>query len=98
MTSQHYCSYYLLRCLNQAQNEAIRAARQFQTANGNYRAAKEMITLAEQGVDNSSSTCSLSTAWQETLNHATVRVSELIPSNDCRHSSFTAPGVPVLIR
>ena len=62
-------------CPKQAQNEAIRAARQYQTANGNYRAAKEMITLAEQGfVDGESSTRSLSTAWQETLNHATVKV------------------------
>ncbi|KAK7109481.1 serine-rich adhesin for platelets-like [Littorina saxatilis] len=62
----------------EAQNEAVRAARQFQTASGNYRAAKEMITLAELSLSerDEHTTRSISCALQETLNHATERVME----------------------
>ncbi|KAL5006980.1 hypothetical protein ScPMuIL_015786 [Solemya velum] len=60
------------------QGEALKAARQFQTASGIYRAAKETIALAEekllQTADHTSA--HLSSAWQEMLNHATVRVME----------------------
>ncbi|XP_076465510.1 uncharacterized protein LOC143297181 [Babylonia areolata] len=61
----------------QAQSEALRAARQYQSANGNYRAAIEMVTLAEKGLDDTSAkTRTLNSAWQETLSHAVERVTE----------------------
>lgn len=61
----------------EAQSEAVRAARQYQTANGVYKAAKETIALAElRLMDDDSQSASLSAAWQEMLNHATVRVME----------------------
>ncbi|XP_041367649.1 SH3 domain-binding protein 5-like [Gigantopelta aegis] len=63
-----------------AQSEVLRSARQFQTAIGVYRAAKETIALAElkliDSQGNQSSAAMLSTAWQEMLNHAYIRVME----------------------
>ncbi|XP_046565336.1 SH3 domain-binding protein 5-like isoform X1 [Haliotis rubra] len=67
--------YYQLKgAAIEAQSEALRAARQFQTANGIYRAAKETIALAEQKLMDDQSAAMLSSAWQEMLNHATIRV------------------------
>lgn len=57
----------------------MRAARQYQTANGIYRAAKETIALAElRLIDHDSQSAQLSSAWQEMLNHATVRVRHIL--------------------
>ncbi|KAK7508490.1 hypothetical protein BaRGS_00000056 [Batillaria attramentaria] len=67
--------FELIGKAKEAQSEAVRAARQYQTANGVYRAAKETIALAElRLMDDDSQSASLSSAWQEMLNHATVRV------------------------
>ncbi|XP_046340845.2 SH3 domain-binding protein 5-like isoform X1 [Haliotis rufescens] len=66
--------YQLKEAAIEAQSEALRAARQYQTANGIYRAAKETIALAEQKLMDDQSAAMLSSAWQEMLNHATIRV------------------------
>ncbi|KAK3588155.1 hypothetical protein CHS0354_012219 [Potamilus streckersoni] len=72
--------YYKLKGeLKNAQGEALKAARQYQTATGIYNAAKETVTLAEvrlmEKMDNcSSTTAQLSSAWQEMLNHTIQRV------------------------
>ncbi|CAL1545364.1 unnamed protein product, partial [Lymnaea stagnalis] len=59
----------------QAQSEAVRSARKFQSANSIYMAAKETISLAELRLMDDK-TVSLSKAWQEMLNHAVLRVME----------------------
>ncbi|XP_059172775.1 SH3 domain-binding protein 5-like [Physella acuta] len=59
----------------QAQCEALRSARKFQSANSVYLAAKETISLAELRLMDDK-TVSLSKAWQEMLNHAVLRVME----------------------
>ncbi|XP_052093725.1 SH3 domain-binding protein 5-like [Mytilus californianus] len=59
----------------QAQGESLKAARQYQSAIGIYRAAKETVALAEDKLVKGGE-CQLSSAWQEMLNHATERVME----------------------
>ena len=55
--------------------EAQRAVQQYQRANGMYLAAKETVSLAEERMqiieDN---THQLEPAWQDMLNHATIKV------------------------
>ena len=60
----------------QAQGEALKAARQFQTANGVYKAAKETVALAESRLteDVNTAAAQLTSAWQEMLNHAITKV------------------------
>ncbi|XP_064614072.1 SH3 domain-binding protein 5-like [Liolophura sinensis] len=57
-----------------AQEEALKAARQFQSANGIHRAAKETISLAEQKLSQEPSGRVLTSEWQEMFNHATIRL------------------------
>ena len=57
----------------QAQAESLKAARQYQSAISVYRAAKETVTLAEERLVQKGEV-QLSSAWQEMLNHATMRV------------------------
>lgn len=61
-----------------AQSEALKAARQYQTAVGVYKAAKETVALAESRLteNTSSSAAQLTSAWQEMLNHAIEKVAE----------------------
>ncbi|XP_056007323.1 SH3 domain-binding protein 5-like [Ostrea edulis] len=59
----------------QAQGESLRAARQYQSAISVYRAAKETVMLAEERLLQKGEG-SLSAAWQEMMNHATMRVME----------------------
>ena len=59
-----------------ALSEAQSAAARFEKASGAHEAAKEMVTLAEEGfqergVEN------FGQAWQEMLNHATTRVNNI---------------------
>lgn len=69
-------AYYELKAESKkAQEETIRAAGLYQMANSIYRAAKETIMLAEEKLTHEGQTAELSTAWQEMLNHATIRVS-----------------------
>ncbi|XP_029653773.2 SH3 domain-binding protein 5 homolog, partial [Octopus sinensis] len=62
------------------QEETLRAARHFQTANSIYQAAKETILLAEEKLlqENSDEchTSELSSSTQEALNHAIIRLME----------------------
>ena len=51
----------------------MKAARQYQSAIGIYRAAKETVALAEHRLVEGGEV-QLSSAWQEMLNHATTRV------------------------
>ncbi|RUS79404.1 hypothetical protein EGW08_012817 [Elysia chlorotica] len=67
--------YELKEKAREAQSEALRSARKFQSANGIYLAAKETISLAELRLMDDKA-ASLSSAWQEMLNHALMRVTE----------------------
>lgn len=58
-----------------AQGESLKAARQYQSAIGVYRAAKETVALAEERLIQKGE-IQLSSAWQEMLNHGTIRVME----------------------
>lgn len=59
----------------QAQGESLKAARQYQSAISVYRAAKETVTLAEERLRQNGEG-NLSAAWQEMMNHATMRVNK----------------------
>ncbi|XP_064648064.1 SH3 domain-binding protein 5-like isoform X2 [Lineus longissimus] len=59
----------------EAQLKTQKAARQFQRANSLYDAAKETITLAEQRLMQEKGR-PFDSAWQEMLNHATMKVFE----------------------
>eukprot|EP00096_Caligus_rogercresseyi_P003556 TRINITY_DN1675_c0_g1_i2.p1 TRINITY_DN1675_c0_g1~~TRINITY_DN1675_c0_g1_i2.p1 ORF type:complete len:424 (-),score=126.21 TRINITY_DN1675_c0_g1_i2:488-1759(-) len=54
--------------------EAQKAACRFEKASGAHEAAKEMVTLAEEGFQEKG--MAFDTAWQEMLNHATGRVND----------------------
>lgn len=56
-----------------AQGESLKAARQYQSAISVYRAAKETVTLAEERLLQNGEG-NISAAWQEMMNHATMRV------------------------
>ena len=55
--------------------EAQHAAARFEKASGGHEAAKEMVTLAEEGFKERG-VANFDQAWQEMLNHATTRVNE----------------------
>jgi len=55
--------------------EAQHAAARFEKASGAHEAAKEMVTLAEEGFKERG-VVHFDQAWQEMLNHATTRVNE----------------------
>ena len=58
-----------------AQAEAQRAVVNYQRAIGIYRAAMETVQLAEtRAVDEAAPKREFDQAWQEVLNHATMRV------------------------
>lgn len=54
--------------------ECQTAATNFQRANGVYAAAKETIALAEERFLSNSNDWEFDNAWQEMLNHATIKV------------------------
>ncbi|KAK3104640.1 hypothetical protein FSP39_006861 [Pinctada imbricata] len=58
-----------------AQAESLKAARQYQSAISVYRAAKETVTVAEDRLLQKGEV-QLSSAWQEMMNHATMRLME----------------------
>ena len=58
----------------QAHNEAQRAAARFEKASNAHEAAKEMVTLAEEGYKEKGC-LGFDQAWQEMLNHASSKVS-----------------------
>ena len=59
-----------------AQKECQSAATAFQRASGIHAAAKETIALAEQRFLSNSTNWQFDNAWQEMLNHATMKVME----------------------
>jgi len=65
-----------LEIANKAQKECQSAATAFQRANGIHAAARETITLAEERFLTNSSNWQFDNAWQEMLNHATMKVME----------------------
>ncbi|XP_033761452.1 SH3 domain-binding protein 5-like [Pecten maximus] len=68
--------YYELREeAKKVQSESLKSARQYQSAIGIYRAAKETVALAEERLLQGGEV-QLTSAWQEMLNHATIRVME----------------------
>ena len=66
-----------LEIANKAQKECQSAATAYQRANGIHAAAKETISLAEDRFLTNSSSWQFDNAWQEMLNHATMKVIEL---------------------
>ncbi|BES97207.1 SH3 domain-Hypothetical protein protein 5 (SH3BP5) [Nesidiocoris tenuis] len=67
--------YYAARIQSkQAQAEAHKSALRLEKANSAHSAAKEMVFLAEEGLTMEGRT--FDHAWQEMLNHATIRVNE----------------------
>ncbi|XP_059478389.1 SH3 domain-binding protein 5 homolog [Neocloeon triangulifer] len=59
-----------------AQIECQKAAINFQRASEIHRAAKETVTLAEQRFISKQADWTFDSAWQDMLNHATMKVSE----------------------
>lgn len=70
--------YYIAKQdANAAQLETLQAAVRFERAVSMHAAAREMVSVAEQGMENNGNqTDKGDTAWQEMLNHATVKVNE----------------------
>nr|CAD7452659.1 unnamed protein product [Timema tahoe] len=66
--------YEALEVAKQAQLECQRAAVQFQRANEIHQAAKETVALAEQRFISKQHVWQFDNAWQEMLNHATLKV------------------------
>lgn len=63
-----------LEISNKAQKECQAAATAYQRAHGIHAAAKETIALAEQRFLSNSTEWEFDNAWQEMLNHATIKV------------------------
>ena len=63
-----------------ALSEAQHAAARFEKASSAHEAAKEMVTLAEEGFAEKGG-MEFDTAWQEMLNHATNRVRVMLAIN-----------------
>lgn len=66
--------YEALDVSTKAQAECQKAAVQFQRAAGIHAAAKETISLAEERFLDNSCDWQFDNAWQEMLNHATIKV------------------------
>lgn len=68
--------YEALEIAKKAQLECQKAAVQFQRANEIHQAAKETVALAEQRFISKQHEWQFDNAWQEMLNHATIKVME----------------------
>ncbi|TRY73030.1 hypothetical protein TCAL_01890 [Tigriopus californicus] len=68
--------YEALEVYQKAQKECQSAATHYQRASGIHAAAKETIALAEQRFLSNSNDWKFDNAWQEMLNHATIKVME----------------------
>ena len=66
--------YESVHQMTRAQAECQKAAVQFQRAAGVHAAAKETISLAEERFLDNSGEWQFDNAWQEMLNHATIKV------------------------
>ena len=69
------CYYDARMKARAALSEAQRAAARFEKASSAHDAAKEMVTLAEEGFKEHG-VVHFDQAWQEMLNHATKKVSK----------------------
>ena len=56
------------------QSETQKAALRYERASSSHMAAKEMVRLAEEGLEKEGNI--LDNSWQEVLNHSTIRVNE----------------------
>eukprot|EP00095_Tigriopus_kingsejongensis_P007357 maker-scaffold706_size108852-snap-gene-0.14 protein:Tk07357 transcript:maker-scaffold706_size108852-snap-gene-0.14-mRNA-1 annotation:"hypothetical protein DAPPUDRAFT_48825" len=65
-----------LEIYQKAQKECQSAATHYQRASGIHAAAKETIALAEQRFISNANDWKFDNAWQEMLNHATIKVME----------------------
>ncbi|KAG8212768.1 hypothetical protein J437_LFUL019729, partial [Ladona fulva] len=70
--------YEALEVAKQAQLECQKAAVQFQRANEIHQAAKETVALAEQRFLSKQHEWQFDNAWQEMLNHATLKVQYIV--------------------
>ncbi|CAG9772450.1 unnamed protein product [Ceutorhynchus assimilis] len=68
--------YDLLEIAKKQQKECQEAALQYQRASGIHAAAKETVALAEQRFLTNQHEWQFDNAWQEMLNHATMKVME----------------------
>ncbi|KAL1513241.1 hypothetical protein ABEB36_002674 [Hypothenemus hampei] len=68
--------YDLLEIARKQQKECQEAALQYQKASGIHAAAKETVALAEQRFLTNQHEWQFDNAWQEMLNHATMKVME----------------------
>lgn len=68
--------YDLLEIAKKQQKECQEAALQYQKASGIHAAAKETVALAEQRFLTNQHEWQFDNAWQEMLNHATMKVME----------------------
>ena len=68
--------YEALERSQRAQKECQSAATHYQRASGVHAAAKETIALAEQRFLTNANHWEFDNAWQEMLNHATIKVME----------------------
>jgi hypothetical protein len=66
--------YEALEIAKKAQQECQKAAVQFQRANEIHAAAKETVALAEQRFLSNQHEWQFDNAWQEMLNHATIKI------------------------
>ena len=69
--------------MTKAQAECQKAAVQFQRSAGIHAAAKETISLAEERFLDNSGEWQFDNAWQEMLNHATIKVYNLCLMSYC---------------
>ena len=76
-----------LEIANKAQKECQSAATAYQRANGIHAAAKETISLAEDRFLTNSSSWQFDNAWQEMLNHATMKVHTYVFMSKCLKNS-----------
>ena len=70
--------YEALDQMTRAQAECQKAAVQFQRSAGIHAAAKETISLAEERFLDNSGEWQFDNAWQEMLNHATIKARVII--------------------
>ena len=69
---------------NGSQKEVQKTTQQLERAFSSHNAAKEMVSLAEQGIGNQV----LDHAWQEMLNHAIQRVNETDSDRELAEKEF----------
>lgn len=90
--------------LVQVQELSNKAAARFDKANSQHMAAKEMIRMSESQLSNRSregpdpsSPSPIDLAWQEMLNHATIKVRNTYVPPWCSHTPHPLSGYERLV-